>query len=45
MKLAITFWQGDERFCDLCSHYHAVGYPCHCPDLRRVYVPCRKHPS
>lgn len=40
--LAITYWQGTQRFCEGCSHYHDIVEPCRCPDCG-TFAPCRTH--
>jgi hypothetical protein len=41
-QLAMTHWQGDQRYCTRCSHYHDHGEACRCPDCGQ-FVPCRTH--
>lgn len=30
--IAVTHWQGQEPFCEACSHFHAPDARCDCPE-------------
>jgi len=38
--LVVTWWQGTDAYCEVCSHYHGVDEPCWCPECG-LPVPCK----